>query len=361
MKRVSQIPKGISIAAATFLTVVAAVSPGLSRSQGEGKTLRQVLSSDQMPVDAPSLQNLGKVITSGAELNTQNEFVIAYYISDGTETLNPPIYIDAYDRETQKWKSGTIESADAKREGADNECFGSVLSISALPAGYALETHINPSAGCELILSRELEFKTSLYGWIVGHFGDGGILYHRSQVHFATVHPAEIALYDAATGKDQTIFPRKPFQAVRLEISKQLQEFFQAHADYCRKADDPCDPESFDSELKGEVVTDDREHAVAFEISYELQGYGQDENKPGGPADVVYIYRHVNDGAKMEYREMLWSEIKARAGDVPLQKLVEPEILAKIFAAGAAESGAQHAMRLKSASARGINIRSKER
>jgi hypothetical protein len=39
----------------------------------------------------------------------------------------------------------------------------------------------------------------------------------------------------------------------------------------------------------------------------------------------------VNDEAKMEYREMLWSDMKAKVGDVPLEKLVEPAILEKIF------------------------------
>jgi hypothetical protein len=39
----------------------------------------------------------------------------------------------------------------------------------------------------------------------------------------------------------------------------------------------------------------------------------------------------VNDEAKMEYREMLWSAVKAKAGDVALERLVEPLILEKIF------------------------------
>jgi len=41
----------------------------------------------------------------------------------------------------------------------------------------------------------------------------------------------------------------------------------------------------------------------------------------------------VNDETKMEYRELLWSDVKARVGDVPLERLVEPEMLEKIFAA----------------------------
>jgi hypothetical protein len=309
-----------------------AISPTSMRAQGERKTLRQVLAAESLPLDAETLHNLDKTITSGAELNDAAQFAIAYYLSDSTGLLKPPIFVDLYDRNTRRWKSGTIEAAVAKWEGTDVDCFGSVLGITAIADSFALETHINPSAGCEILVSRDLKLKTSLYGWTVGHFADGGVVYHRSQIHFATVHPAEIAIFDPPTGKDFTLFPHKPFQEVRLQEIDGLREFYKSHADYCQKADDPCDPEYFDSSIKGKVVTDDREHAMAFIVSYEVQGYGQDEHKPGGPPEVVYVYRHVNDEAKMEYREMLWSDVKAKAGDVSLEKLLEPAALEKIFA-----------------------------
>jgi hypothetical protein len=300
-------------------------------AQGEGKTLREVLAAEKVPLDVDTLHNLDAKISSGAELNDAQQFVIAYYLLDAAGQLNPPIFVDVYDRAIGRWKSVEIRAGAAKEGGADDNCFGSVLAILRFSDTYALETHINPSAGCEIILSRDLKVKASLYGWIVGHFGDGGIIYHRSQVHFATVHPAEIAIYDPATGKDFNVFPHAPFQEVRLQVIRELREFYKTHQDYCQKADDPCDPETFDSSLEGKVVTDDREHAMAFVISYELQGYGQSDDKPGGPSEVVYVYRHVNDETKMEYREMLWSDVKAKVGDVPLEKLVEPAILEKIF------------------------------
>jgi len=308
-----------------------AIAAPLAWAQGEEKTLREVIEAEKLPVDGGTLDNLDTKISSGAELNDAQQFVIAYYLLDATGQLNPPIFVDAYDRGAGRWKSGEVRGGAASEQGADDDCFGSVLAVVALPDSYALETYINPSAGCEIILSRDLKVKASLYGWIVGHFGDGGIVYHRSQIHFATVHPAEIAIYDPTTKKDYNVFPRKPFQKIRVQITEDLREFFKTHQDYCKQADDPCDPESFDSSLEGKVVTDDREHALAFVISYELQGYGQDEHKPSGPTEVVYVYRHVNDEAKVEYREMLWSEVKERAGNVALENLVEPAVLAKIF------------------------------
>lgn len=308
-----------------------AIAAPLAWAQREGKTLRAMIEAEKLPADGETLHNLDKTITSGAEFNDAAQFAIAYYVSDATGLLKAPIYMDVFDRKTGRWRSGTIETASAKWEGVDVDCFGSVLAVLGLSDSYALETHINPSAGCEIILSQDLKVKASLYGWIVGSFGDGEIVYHRSQVHFATVHPTEIAIYNPATGKDFNVFPYAPFQEVRLELTGELREFYKTHQDYCRKANDPCDPEEFDSELEGKVATDDREHAMAFVISYDVQGFGQDENKPGGPSEVVYVCRYVNNEAKMDYREMLWSEVKALAGDVPIERLVEPPILERIF------------------------------
>lgn len=53
-------------------------------AQGEGKTLRDVLTGEHLPFDAVTLHNLDKTITSGAELNDTAQFVIAYFVSDST-------------------------------------------------------------------------------------------------------------------------------------------------------------------------------------------------------------------------------------------------------------------------------------
>jgi hypothetical protein len=47
--------------------------------------------------------------------------------------------------------------------------------------------------------------------------------------------------------------------------------------------------------------------------------------------EVVYIYRSVHDSRRIEYREVLLSDLKARFGDIPLRKDLEPAILRQIF------------------------------
>jgi hypothetical protein len=61
-----------------------------------------------------------------------------------------------------------------------------------------------------------------------------------------------------------------------------------------------------------------------------LQGQVQ---KPGGPGKVVYVYRHVNDETRLDYREMLFSEVENHSGKLFLRSLLEPAALQEIFGA----------------------------
>jgi len=299
-------------------------------AQEESGTLRAALHEEGLPLDAANLPNLDQKITSGAELDAEDQFVVAYYWDDGTGMLNPPLHILRYERKTRLWEKAEIGNAPEAGAVAD-PCYGSVLDVRAFGDGLVIETHINPSAGCALVVSRELKLAASLDGWVLGEFSGGTLLYHRSQVHFATVHPAEIAVFDLKSKKDLVIFPPKTETLVRRNLTAELGEYFKTHRDYCAKANDPCDPRIFDSDLDGKPAIDDRDHALAFSISYELQGYGQDENKPAGPASVIYVYRNANDESKIEFREFLPDQIKALFGDVSLQDLLAPERLKAIF------------------------------
>lgn len=302
------------------------------QSPGEGRTLSQVLTSLQVPVNAGELRNLDKVITSGAQFSDDQQFVIAYYVRDESGSLHPPLFLDTLNRHSGKWRSASFDLAQTKSGDVNIDCFGAVMLIQKLGSFVALGTHLGPSAGCVILLSENLKIQGVLYGWVVANFADGTIVYHRSQVHFAPVHAAEIALYNPSTKKDFTIFPHQPLSGVRRDLMGRLAEFYHKNSDYCEKHNDPCDPESFDSDLVNDpIATDERQEAIAFAMSYALQGYGQVDEKPSGPSRVVYVFRFAKDEAKMEYRELDSQELSSRYAAATLRDLVQPEVLEKIF------------------------------
>lgn len=304
----------------------------LSGTNAFSQTLKEALAEKHINGAAEKLANLDKKITSGTDLDDTHQFVIAYYLDDGTGYLNPPLFVNRYDKMNKEWHSAALPDAQAKTANLDVPCLGSILDIKASGGRLFLETHINPSAGCLLVVSADLKLEASLYGWLVGELGADLLVYHRSQVHFAPVHRAEIAVCELRSKRDVTIFPPKTPTAIRRARAAQLAEFYQANKEWCKKNDDPCNPESFDSALEGQVAVNDADAAVAFLISYEqIQLVQGDTQKPSGPKDVLYIYRGIKDEARTEYREMLLENARARFGTVKLQDLVQPEILQKIF------------------------------
>lgn len=283
-----------------------------------------------------TLPNLDKPITSSSSLNDSARYVVAYYLDDGTNALNAPMFIDTYDRKAGTWKSAALNGNNFSinvmgSSMPGNTCLGSVVEIQASAESLFLDTRISPSGGCLLILSQDLKPRGALFGWYLAHFRDDSVVYQRGEVHFAAVHPTELALYNWRTKRDTPLFPRKPFQAIRLAYIQELREFFSTRREWCNKNNDPCNPEEMDSTLVGDVAINDSEHALAFLISYEQIQITDGEQKPSGPGKVVYVIRNVNDPAKIDYREILLAEIQARFGKLSLSDLIASKRLAEVF------------------------------
>ena len=300
---------------------------------GSPQTLKETLAANKLPAADARLANLEKKITSGAQLDDADQFVIAYYLEDASGELNPPLFIDRYDKKSKEWQSAVLPDLQTKAPSVDDVCFGAILDIQSAGGRFFLDTHINPSAGCLLVLSPDLKLEADLDGWLLGQLGGNLVVYRRSEVHFAAVHPAEIALYDLRSKRDAVIFPPKTPTPIREARTTQLREFFKSNEAWCQKNDDSCDSKSFDSDLQGPAVLSEADSAAALLISYEQIQFVEGElQKPSGPKDVLYVYRWLDDPAKTEFREMLLSEAKTRFGDMPLQNLLQPEMLQKIFA-----------------------------
>src|SRR5713226_3488255 len=222
----------------------AAISIGGRVARQANDTLRQALAAKHLPTEAAKLANFDKSITSWAELDDANQYVIAYYLDEGTDELNPPLFVDRYDRRRAEWKSVSFPDAHAISAQTDDNCYGSVLRMVTLGNRFFLDTHMNPSAGCLLVLSPDLKLEASLSGWLERMLGGDILIYQRSQMHFAPVHPAEIALYNLRNKRDVTIFPPKVPTPFRQARTAQLREFYKLNEEWCRKNDDPCDPEN---------------------------------------------------------------------------------------------------------------------
>lgn len=302
----------------------------LFSSAASAETLYEVVAKSHAAPEMRPLANLNREIANYSVLDTQGVFAVAYYVQGDAPGLDGPLYVDRFDRRSRQWRSASFTRDQLTASGAD--CLGSVTSLSAGASGYVLTTHIHPSAACTLVLSANLGLRTALYGWPLAALADGSLVYHRSQIHFAPVHAAEIAIYNSRTGRSYTIYPAKPYQAVRQAEVARLREFFDARTDWCNRHNHPCDPELLDNRLDSPIVVDDSTDSLAF-----LVDYGNDADDPAAPPvaaghrKVVYVFRHVSNEFGFRYREMLQSDVAARFGSVPLAQFLTPARLQEIF------------------------------
>jgi hypothetical protein len=257
----------LAVVIAMATACLAVVRPSAAETLADAIRPRGLTASSQV------LPNLDKRITSYAVFQNAEQFLIAYYVDDGSGALTEPLFVDRYDATARGWTSTKITRADPKV--ADSWCLGSAVSLRASPTGYYLGTHVNPSAGCTIVVSQDLPVQAVLTGWVLAVFGDGTIVYQRSQVHFAPTHYAEISLYDGTRARDVQIYPMKPYQRIRTEHIRRVRRVYTDEA-WCRAHNHHCDPELFDNFIVGDVAINDATSALAFQIWFDNTVYWSD-------------------------------------------------------------------------------------
>ncbi len=255
--------RAISIAFLTGLFILATAGPS------SAETLGEVLKGRGCDTTGLDRGRLARRITSFASLDDAEVFTIAYYPDDGSGRLGDSLYIDLFNRSQRSWLSREIQRGGPEAEG--REIFGgSVLGISRSRDFFYLNTHVDPSAGYTLILTADLRNFATIYGWPLAVFPDGLLIFQNSEVHFAPTHYAEVSVFDPRTKRSWLVYPRKPYEQVRLEhiaqvraaYEKRGEEWFKAHNHHGNA-------ELFDSFLRGEVAMNSPTRAVAFRIAYD--------------------------------------------------------------------------------------------
>jgi hypothetical protein len=239
------------------------------------ETLREVLRAQKAPGAGQSLPNLDKTITSYQVLDDAKNFLIAYYVNDGSGTLDGPLVVSRFDKPAQIWQTKELSSAVLRND----SCLGSATGAQSVGDRIYLELHINPSASCTLVLSRDLAVQKVLSGWFLAPFADGRVVYHGNEIHFAPVHAAELSLYDPRTNQESKIYPRKPFQSVRAAHIEKMLGFYAHNPDWCNTHNNPCDPEWFDNDIQGDVSVSDKTDSLAFVVQFDNTNYWTDKER----------------------------------------------------------------------------------
>ena len=292
-------------------------------------TLAEVLRQNSVP--APPDVDTAMTITSFGIVNSASQFAIAYYEDGGTDVLTSPLHLLRYDKAVQQWYHRDLHEGEVKAAFTASmpsarpnmiDCFGSA-SMKATADMLLVNTHLTPSAECTMILRSDLTVVSVFSGWEVAAIGPV-ILVERSEIHFAATHPLRLATVDLATGIERDIFPPAD-DPLRQQFVERLAKV--ADKAWCRENNASCNPQEITIEL-GQVAVNVQAKAVAFEVTFESEGFGPKADSEIGGEKYFYVF----ELAPLRYREFDEFDMQPTFGAATPERLVQNENLRNIFA-----------------------------
>ncbi len=256
-----------------------------------GETLGAVLASNKLSPNLISENDRQQPITSFAVSTENSRFLLAYYDDDGSGGLPPVLHVLRYDRQTEDLRRTDLHGIEIPFQivhevmtQVSSNCMGSALNISEKAGLIIIHTHINPSAGCALILTSDLGFIAGLGGGLLATI-DGNIIFVENTIHFAPTHPARISAYNLQQKKLTSIYPMENDPA-RKQFSSELQNHL-APSSNCREQNITCDPESFSTDIE-HVTVSENERSFAFDAQMTPEGFGEDAQRAIKPKTIHY-------------------------------------------------------------------------
>lgn len=299
----------------------------------QNPTLADVLKQNSVSFHLGSAAHLSDPITSYATLNTDDEFLIAYYrVYPGNE-LPSPLFLARFDKRSGKWQEASLTDLKVNISGETEpetqaDCIGPALRLERNRNWYYLDLHWTPSAGCLVILNHNLTIHRTLPGWTEAFFKSGPVVYKGNMVHFAPLHPETLFLYDPVANKSQQIYPQEN-DPLRRNFSKRLEDVIDEKR--CRENNWACDPDDFESGV-GPIELNDETHALAFRAEFGAEGFlSREQAEDSGKWDddeYAYIYQFN----PLRWREFSVYDLKPKFGTDSLKELLAPEKLGQVFA-----------------------------
>ena len=252
-------------------------------------TLREQLAAYNVSLTAGVPGDLERRLVNYAVQDAPDLFVIAYHAAQQFDDRRADtLYVSAFDRGTRQWVHAGLEP---RRESVPVWDIGTVLRIHHSDRHVLLDTHRNPSAGMIIVLSRQLTPVAALDGWVLRVLTAGVVLYHRSSVHFAPTHSAELWTWDGATGRDLRLYPGVPPDSVRRAYIDTVEAIYRRTGEaWFRANNHHMGPVRFDSRLLDSVTVGPTGRDMTFVVRF---GGGDGTPAATPTLDVVVRCRDV--------------------------------------------------------------------
>jgi hypothetical protein len=283
------------------------------------ETLEDVLRTASVPTQRFAASELSAKITSFANSN-EDPFLLAYYVDSGSAALLPPLRVIRYSRAKQDLQRADFRDIKAPFMGDFMNCIGSAMEIREYHDRIFIDTHASPSAGFVIVLSSTLSFKAALSGWVLGLMGTDYAILRQSEIHFMSVHPLHIGVFDVKQNRLIQVFPFEddPQRRLYSGLIKPL-----ISQKWCMEFNAECNPENFNADPKGALAMNEAAKVFGFEAEFNAGGFGEAAEKQIPPRSVFYVFRRRS--GEWEHREFATAQFQSLFGGKNLQELISTE------------------------------------
>ena len=250
---------------------------------------------------------LRRRFNSGATENARDVFIAVFYDAGQDAALPDTLRVYVLEKITREWRVAAIPREQRVNRDASID-LGSAVRIRHSASRVYIDTHVSPSAGAILVLTRDLRPEATLWGWSLAVLAGETLLYHRSMVHFAPTHSAELWVYDPRTRSDSVLVPGKPQSTTRARYVTLVRTLYSiAGPDWFRKNNHHMDPERFDSALRDSIVVSESGQAFAG-----IFVWGGTTGPAGTPLLEVAVHCRAPQGERFECIEEELAAARAR-------------------------------------------------
>ena len=287
------------------LAFIACGIPGFA-----AQTLADTLRAASVATGLFSETELAEKITSYAS-SGGNPFLLAWYTDDGSGFLRLPLHVIRYDRDAGDLRRGDLRDGDPGIGALSQtrfplDCVGSAIQIHEHGDTIYIDTHINPSAGCVIALSSStMAFKAPLPGWLLGFIGSDRAILQGNEIHFMSVHPLHIEIFDVKRNRSVQVYPYKD-DPERRKFSHLIEPHISQK--WCMEANAQCDPANFDTTLEGEVIVNEAAGVFGFLAKFDANGFGDAAGREVAPRTVAYVFRER--GGNWDHQEFAGSQLR---------------------------------------------------
>ena len=272
------------------------------------RTLADELAELKIPPPSALAGDLDRNVRTFSHLTWRGATWIAYEAMEG-KYRDPELRVGRFDARARTWRTHRVG-------------FPGGFEWLSTSGNFVLGSgRVSPSAGLVMVIDEEArQPPVVLFG-----FGPllvpGGLVYQRSMIHGQPTLSASLGWFDAATGKDEVLYPQKPYGPIRQAFVERTRKVYdQARASgECEKQHHHCDPEAFESGVSDTTYDADRLEVV-FVTSFGGPFDGDPIDGPAGAEDVMVSCGPFGGDSAPTCRERRLSEIvRGRATKVELE------------------------------------------